>query len=113
MNDLLTNNDPSHIPDLGDEEVRRRLGPSALKAFFRMMGIWKVRGEEARQLLALAPGTNIDELDPARLGEEQLMRISCLVGVYKALHILWGDKLASALSRTGPCLLSKTDPPLM
>jgi uncharacterized protein (DUF2384 family) len=95
MNDLLTNNDPPPVPpDLGDEAVRRCLGPAALKFFDRAMDIWHVAGEESRQLLALAPGTNLEDLDPARLSEEQILRISYLVGIFKALHILFSDALA-------------------
>lgn len=82
------------IPDLSDEAVRQRLGPSALTAFRRIMEIWQAPGEEARQLLALAPGTGLDNLDPEQLGEEQMLRISYILGIYKALHTLHSGRLA-------------------
>lgn len=82
------------IPDFGDEAVRRRFGPSALTLFRRLMEVWQLSGEDARQLLALAPGTNLADLDTERLGEEQLLRISFVLGIYKSLHIVHGDELA-------------------
>lgn len=78
----------------GDEAVRRRLGPTALTVFRRIMEIWQAPGKEARQLLGLAPETDLDSVDSERLGEEQLLRISYLLGIYKALQIYWGEGLA-------------------
>ncbi len=80
--------------DLGEESVRQRLGPAAWKAFWRIMHIWKVSGEDARQLLALPSGMNSDGMDTAQLSEEQLVRISCVLGIYRALHFLHRTKLA-------------------
>ena len=91
---LASNVTSSILPDFSDEAVRRRLGPSALELFRRVMDIWQVPGEESRQLLALEPETDLDDLDPARLSEEQLLRISYLLGIYKALHIVHSDELA-------------------
>ena len=81
-------------PDLGNEAERRRLGPSSLRLFCRIMEAWKVSDDEARPLLTLAPGKNPDDLDPAMLSEEQLLRISCLTGIYKALRIYLQNELA-------------------
>jgi hypothetical protein len=94
MDDFPANSGFSPIPDLRDEAVRQRLGPPALKAFSQMMVRWRVPDEKAKHLLALAAETNIDYLDPSMLGQEQLLRISYLVGIYKALHTLFSDKLA-------------------
>jgi hypothetical protein len=95
MNDRLVGNVPASVlPDLSDDAVRRRLGPAALKFFRWVMDIWQVPSDESRQMLTPAPGTNLDDLDPAGLSEEQMLRISSLIGVYKALHILFSDALA-------------------
>lgn len=80
--------------DLGDEAVRRQLGPVAWKAAGRLMSIWRVPAEESRQLLGLATGTSLDDLDSAQPSEELMLRISCLIGIYKGLHILHRDQLA-------------------
>ena len=94
MNDALADEHPHRLPDFGDEAVRRCIGPAALTAFTRMMHIWQAPGIESRRLLGLAPGTKIENLDPGMLSEEQLLRISCLIGIYKGLHICYGEALA-------------------
>lgn len=81
-------------PDLSDEAVRRRLGPAGWTAFRRIMSIWQAPEETSRRLLGLAPETDLDRVDPTRLGEEQMLRISYLLGIYKGLHIYFGEELA-------------------
>ncbi len=82
------------IPDFGDEAVRRRLGPSALMAFRRIMEIWQAPDEVARRLLGLVPEMDLNCMDPERLEEEQLLRISYLLGIYKALQVYLGEAIA-------------------
>src|ERR1700676_214561 len=91
---VLADEDLPPAPDFGDEAVRRRLGPSAVTLFTALCEAWKMPKEESRQLLALAPATGLDHLDPAQISEEQLFRISYLLGIYKALHISHFDELA-------------------
>ena len=43
--------EPSPLVDLSAKAERERLSPSALKAFFNIMGAWRVRDEDARTLL--------------------------------------------------------------
>jgi hypothetical protein len=62
--------------------------------FTALCEAWKMTKEESRQLLALAPATGLDHLDPAQISEERLFRISYLLGIYKALHISHCDELA-------------------
>lgn len=80
--------------DLGDEAMRRQLAPAGWKAFRRLIEIWHVPADQERQLLGLPPGTALDDLDPAQLGEDQLLRISYLVAIAKALRILYSAELA-------------------
>ncbi|MFP5234313.1 MAG: DUF2384 domain-containing protein [Acidobacteriota bacterium] len=84
----------SQAPDFGDEAVRRRLGPTGLTGFRKILEAWGATGEETRQLLGLAPGTSPDELDPERLSQEQMVRISYVIGIYKALHTYFGKHMA-------------------
>ena len=58
------------------------------------MAAWQAPAEESRQLLALQPAIRIDELNPPELSQEQLFRTSYLIGIYRPLHVLHGDKLA-------------------
>lgn len=81
-------------PDLHDEAVRRRLGPSGWKAVRRIMRIWQVPDATSRRLLGFGPAEDMDMVDPKRLGEEQMLRISYLLAIYKGLHIYWGKAIA-------------------
>jgi hypothetical protein len=84
-------------PDLGSRAARERLSPAALKAFFNIMGRWKVRDEDARVLLGGVTNGPFYEWkkNPDRvLDTDRLTRVSYLVGIFKALHILHGRTLA-------------------
>jgi hypothetical protein len=68
-----------------------------LKGFFNIVDRWGIRDEDARSLLGgLSNGPYYTwKKQPVRLlGTDVLARISYLVGIFKALHILYGPKLA-------------------
>src|SRR5690606_21179337 len=84
-------------PDLGLRAERERLSAPALKAFFNLMARWKVRDEDARALLGGVSNGPFYEMkrNPERvLDADRLLRISYLIGIFKALRILHGDALA-------------------
>ena len=84
-------------PDLAARAERVRLSPGALKAFFNVMSRWKVRDEDARALLGGVSNGPFYEMkrQPERLLEtDRLTRISYVIGIYKALHILHSAPLA-------------------
>ena len=90
---------PSPLVDLSAKAERERLSPSAIKAFFNIMAKWDVRDEDARALLGGVSNGQFYEMKkkPARtLDADALTRASCLVGVFKALNILYSSKLADA-----------------
>lgn len=93
-----TRYDPSPVVDLASKAERERLSPSALKAFFNMMDRWNVRDEDARQLLGgvtNGPYYDMKKHPESRvLDADKLLRISYLVGIFKALNILHGEQLA-------------------
>lgn len=83
--------------DLSAAPERERLSEAALKAFFNIMAKWKVRDGDARVLLGGVTNGPFYEMKrkPDRvLDEDRLMRVSYLIGIYKALHILHGQRLA-------------------
>lgn len=89
--------EPNPLVDLTAKSERERLSSSALKAFFRLASAWKLRDEEARELLGGLSSSAFYEWkkNPQRVLEvDRITRISYLIGIYKALHILHGDKLA-------------------
>jgi hypothetical protein len=89
--------EPAPPVDLGVQAERERLSASALKGFFNMAARWKIKDEDARELLGgVASSTYYEwKKNPNRvLDVDRITRISFLVGIYKSLHILYGDKLA-------------------
>jgi uncharacterized protein (DUF2384 family) len=88
------------LPDLSRLEERRRLSATALKALFNVVHHWKIRDEDARELLGgisngayyqlkknpRTPGKSLDQ--------DKLVRISYLIGIFKSLNILYSQRLA-------------------
>jgi len=99
---------PDTPPDLAERAERERLSAPGLKAFFNIMGRWQVRDEDARALLGGVSNGPFYEMkrDPERVLEaDRLTRISYLIGIFKALHILHGRALADEwvrLTNTNP-----------
>lgn len=88
---------PAPYGDLNAKTERERLSRSALRGFFRLCARWKLRDEDARELLGgLSSSTYYEwKKNPDRVLEvDRITRVSYLVGIYKALHIIYGDKLA-------------------
>jgi len=95
MDDLFTNDGSGGgAADLSEETMRQQLGPAAWKFFRRLTERWQIPPEDARQLVALGPGTDLDRVNPEQLDEEQLQRIGILIGIYKALRTLLNSPLA-------------------
>lgn len=93
---------PSPLVDLSSKTERERLSRSALKAFFNIMEKWQVRDEDARLLLGGISNGPFYEMkkDPDKvLDADKLTRISYLIGIFKALNILYSEKLADAWVR--------------
>jgi len=94
--------------DLSKKEVQARLSPSAIKGFFRLARAWKLRDEDARQLLGgISNGAfyHLKGGKTKKLDQDQLTRVSLVLGIFKALNILYSEKLADAwvsLPNTNP-----------
>ena len=91
--------EPSPLINLNDQTERERLSPSAIKAFFNIMEKWGVRDEDARALLGGMSNGPFYEMkkNPNRtLDADTLTRLSYLVGIFKALNILYSEALADA-----------------
>ena len=90
---------PVEMVDLSSKAERERLSRSALRAFFSIMEKWSVRDEDARLLLGGVSNGPFYEMkkDPDRvLDADKLTRVSYLIGVFKALNILYSEKLADS-----------------
>jgi hypothetical protein len=89
-------------PDLAARHERERLSAPGLKAFFAIAAAWQIRDDEARALLGGVTNGPFYEMkrNPDRvLDADRLTRISYVIGIYKALHVLHGDALADAWVR--------------
>jgi hypothetical protein len=86
-------------PDLQSRAERERLSAPALRAFFNLTARWKIRDEDARALLGGVSNGPFYEMkrNPERvLDADRLLRLSYLIGIFKALRILHADALADA-----------------
>jgi uncharacterized protein (DUF2384 family) len=86
------------LPDLTDPATRERLSPAACAAFFKIIELWNVKGEDAMALLGGVSNGRYHQLKKAHKGvltQDELTRVSLLIGIFKALNILFSRKLAS------------------
>lgn len=80
----------------------------AAKAYGRIASLWKLNNQVAAELIAVSPRTwSRIKTDDWRgvLNRDQLMRISAITGLYKALHLYFSDELADRwvnLPNAGP-----------
>jgi len=90
--------------DLSSRAVQEKLSPVAIRAFFRLTSHWKLRDEDARGLIGGISNGSFYQLkrgaaktlDTKILDQDKLTRVSLLVGIFKALNILYSTKLADA-----------------
>lgn len=101
--------------DLSSKQVQKRLSPAARKAFFKITAAWKIRDEEAKQLLGGISNGAFYQMKAgetkAPLDQDRLTRVSLLVGIFKALNTLYSQKLADAwisLPNTNPMFAGET-----
>ena len=100
MSTFQTNAAPGYqfdaLADLSRLETRERLSQSAADGFFAIMDKWNVPVDKAGDLLGGIPRSSVYKLKTTAgtLRQDELTRISYIVGIYKALHILLPDDLA-------------------
>jgi|SRR4051812_14644557 hypothetical protein len=111
-----------HIPgvaidrplDLSSKAVQEKLSPAANRAFFSLTTHWKLRDEDARNLLGGISNGSFYQLKRSAsktLDQDKLTRISLLIGIFKALNILYSPKLADSwiqLPNTNPIFAGDT-----
>jgi uncharacterized protein (DUF2384 family) len=86
------------MPDLNDPATRRRLSPAAMEAFFTIAEKWELKNEDAMALLGGISNGRYYALKKTRKGtltQDELTRVSLLIGIFKALNILFSAKLAN------------------
>jgi hypothetical protein len=93
---------PPIPPGFATEAERGRFTPVALKALLRLAEAWGLTGQEAAALIGVST-TTWDRMRAGRwagiMSQDQLTRASALIGVYKALHLLFADGMADRWPR--------------
>ena len=78
---------------------RDRLARAGLVAYRRLVDHWQLSNEEAAALIDVTDRTWARMKKPdwsGRLSRDQLLRLSALIGLYKALHLFFAERLADA-----------------
>ena len=95
--------------DLADPKERERLSASAIKAFLRITQKWGLSEAQMRGLLGGIASSTFHAWKTAargkKLDQDTLMRISLVIGIYKALQIYFGKPWADqwvTLGNRGP-----------
>ena len=87
----------SPFVDLSSRAERERLSPSAIRGFFVIMDKWRIRDTDGRALLGGVSHGRYYALKKdlqGILSQDELQRISLLVGIFKGLNILYSPELA-------------------
>ena len=106
---------PTERQSFASEADRNRLSRVGLKAYRRLAQSWGLSGQSAADLLGVSLST-WERLKPEGqdrpLSQDQMTRISALVGIYKGLHLLFAGGMADRwprLENSGP-LFSRRSP---
>ncbi len=77
------------------QAIPANIGPAALRTFFNILERWQLSGQEGQTLLA-TPGSTYfrwkKQPDQAQIDGDKLERISYILGIYKALHLIYSDE---------------------
>src|ERR1700761_3693290 len=89
---------PSRPPQtFASEADRVRLTPAALEALRGLARAWHLSVQEAAELVGV-PASAWERIRAGTwkhaLTQDQFMRVSALVGVFKGLHLLFADDMA-------------------
>jgi hypothetical protein len=104
----------SERQDFSADADRVRLSKVALKAYKRLVDQWGLTGQQAAALLDVSTSTwerLKQEGKDKSLSQDQLTRISAMVGIYKGLHLLFADDMADRwpkLDNRGPLFARKS-----
>jgi antitoxin Xre/MbcA/ParS-like protein len=75
-------------------EARRRLSAPAMRSFFNIAAAWDLSSDEQRGLLGWPATSTFYNYRSGAIGTlsfDTLTRLSLVLGIYKALHVLYPD----------------------
>lgn len=95
-----------------DPAERERLSPVALKSFSAIAARWRLTPTEAAALLDMSEETwAVLQAEPQPLTEDQLTRVSALIGLHSGLAETFSEDLATRwprLKNAGPIFRNRT-----
>jgi hypothetical protein len=86
---------PEVAADRQSPDVRRRLSAPGIRTFFNIAAAWQLSGDEQRGLLGWPASSTFYKYragDVGALSFDMLTRLSLVLGIYKALHVLYPDR---------------------
>jgi uncharacterized protein (DUF2384 family) len=108
--------DLKKVPDFNDPLTRSRLSPAAIETFFKIVEKWELKNDDAMALLGGVSSGKYYEMKKSHKGEltqDQLTRVSLMIGIFKSLNILFSQKLANQwVSRPNSNPMFNNTPPL-
>lgn len=94
--------------DFPDRQATHDAAAVGLKAFRRIVVAWRLGNDEAARLIDVTERTwarmKRDDWS-GRISQDQLLRLSALVGLYKGLHLYFSEPLADrwvSMDNRGP-----------
>lgn len=100
--------------DLSKKDVQQRLTPAAIRGLLKIAKAWDLSADDTRQLLGgISTGSfyNLTKGTVKKLDQDQLTRVSLVIGIFKALNILYSTRLADkwiSLPNTNPMFGGET-----
>ncbi|MGE3511122.1 MAG: MbcA/ParS/Xre antitoxin family protein [Vicinamibacterales bacterium] len=85
----------TRVDDRQSPVVRRRLSAPAMRTFFNIAAAWRLSADEQRGLLGWPATSTFYNYRAGTIGAlsfDTLTRLSLILGIYKALHVLYPDE---------------------
>jgi uncharacterized protein (DUF2384 family) len=86
------------MPNLADEATRQRLSRSAVEGILRLAELWRLSGGEMCALLGSISERTWFRMKkgewPGTLSQDEMTRVSALIGIFKGLRLLFSLPLA-------------------
>src|SRR5882757_9758369 len=87
-------------PDaLRDPKVRQRMSPAAVRLFIGLADLWRLAVDQRRNLLGEISRPTYHNWQGGKVGtltRDQLERISLVLGIHKALKLLFADEASAS-----------------
>jgi hypothetical protein len=86
--------EPIGVDRRHDPQVRRRMSGPAMRTFLNVAQAWALSVDEQRGLLGWPAASTYHKYKAGHVGAlpfDMLIRISLVLGIYKALHILYPE----------------------